>query len=170
MKRFLPLGVAVLGLGIFVYAVFFASSDEDEIRDRLELLASSVEVTGQQENIVLRGARIRDTFESLFTKEVVIEIPELTSVSTGRMELVSLATQAPSWYRSASVDVSSLDVQIDDAGLSAHVVGPVILTATRLSGEPIRDRRTVSLRFDKIDDDWRIVGVTVSAPEGETQP
>lgn len=169
MKRFLPHAAIAAGLAIFLYAVFFGSSDEDLIREKLDLLAETIEVKGHQENIVVRGARIKDAFADIFTKEVVIEIPELTNVSTGRMELVGLASQAPTWYRTASVDLDSLQVDVDQQGLSAHVSGPVTLTATRLTGELARDRRTTSLRFDKIEDEWKVVSVTVSAKETEEE-
>jgi phosphoribosylformylglycinamidine synthase len=76
---------------------------------------------------------------------------------------VSAATQAAGLWRWATVDVSGLTVAIDDAEISAHVTGEVVLQAARPSGEPERDGRSVSIRLDKIDGDWRIVSIAVSA-------
>jgi hypothetical protein len=165
MKRYVPYVAVAVGLLVVVYALFFGSSDEDEIRERLALLEETVEVRATQENIVLRAARIKDAFSEVFVKEVSIEIPELTNVRTGRAELVGLATQAPNWYRTANADLGGLRVDVDDAGLSALVSGPVTLQGTRLTGEPLRDERTVSIRCDKIDGEWRIVSLSVSAAD-----
>lgn len=167
MKRYLPHAAIGIGLCIFVYAVFFSSSEEDAIRAQLERLQETIEVKGGQHNPVVRGARVKGAFADIFVKEVSIEIPELTSVKAGRMELVGLATQAPTWYRTASADLGGLRVDIDESETSALVTGAVTLSGTRLSGEPVRDTRTVSIRFDKIEGDWRIVGLTVSAKADE---
>ncbi len=95
---------------------------------------------------------------------MLIKIPELTQVETGRMELVGLATKAPMMYETVSVDLGGLEIQLDQQALSAVAFGEAILTGTR-SGEPRRDDRTVSFRFDKIDGDWKIVSLSVSAKD-----
>ena len=56
---------------------------------------------------------------------------------------------------------SSID--LDDASISAHVHGDAVLRVTRHGGEINRDTRTASFRFDKIEGDWRIISVNVSA-------
>lgn len=167
MRRYVPHLAIGLGVAILIYVVFFSESDEDVIRDKLDLLAETIEVKGNQENVVLRGARIKDAFAELFVKEVIIRIPELTEMREGRMELVGLATRAPSWYRTASVDLDGLRIDVDEQGTSAHVSGEATLTATRLTGELRRDDRTVSIRFDEIEGDWKIVSLSVSA---ESEP
>jgi hypothetical protein len=154
-----------LGVAILIYVVFFGESDEDAIRERLDLLEATIEVKGTQENLVIRGARIKEAFTELFVKDVTIQIPELTQVKTGRTELTGLAARAPSWYRTASVDLGGLRVDVGEQAVSAHVSGLATLTATRLTGELSRDTRTVSLRFDKIEGDWKIVSLSVSAKE-----
>ena len=165
MKRYLPHLAIAVGVGILIYVVFFGTSDEDAIRERLDLLEDAIEVKGSQENVVIRGARMKDTFSDLFVKEVTIRIPELTKVRTGRMELVGLATRAPSWYRTAAVDLGGLRIDVDEQGMSAHVSGAATLRATRLTGEPAGDTRTVSIRCDKIEGDWKIVSLSVSAKD-----
>ena len=167
MKRWLPhIGIAV-GVCIAVYALFFTSSDEDEIRALLEQLEQSVKVTEGDTNQVLRGARLKREFSEIFIKDVGIEIPELTTISAGRMELVGLATRAPMLYRRATVNLDGLTIEIDSEGLSAAATGDAVLTASRQSGETERDTRDVLLRLDKIDDSWRIVSLTVSTRQDE---
>ena len=163
--RWLPLLVVVLGLGIFAAATFLGSTDEELIRARLGALADAIEVKASEQNVVLRGARIKDAFNGIFVKDVTVEIPELTDVRSGRMELVQVAAQAMTLYRTAAVDVSGLRLDIDKAGLSAVASGSVRLQATRHSGEAELDTRTVSIRLDKIDGRWLIVSVAVSAKQ-----
>jgi hypothetical protein len=164
-RRWVPLLAVVLGLGIFGYAVFFGSTDEELIRARLSAFASAVEVKAAEQNVVIRAARIKDAFNEIFVKDVSIEIPELTDLRSGRKELVQVAAQAMSLYRTAWVDVSGLTVNIDKVGQSAVASGAVRLHATRHSGEAELDSRTVSIRLDKIEGHWRIVSVAVSASQ-----
>ena len=162
MKRWLPhIGIAV-GLLIAVYALFFSSSDEDLIRARLDQIEDAVKVSGDGTNLVLRAARVKKEFSEIFVKEVSFEIPELSSSGGARQELVALAASAPRLYSTATVDLGGLAVEIDDAGMSAVAFGEATIRGTQLSGEPQRDSRTVSLRFDKIDGDWRVVSLSVS--------
>jgi hypothetical protein len=167
MKRWLPHIGIVLGIAIAVYALFFSSSDEDIIRDKLAQLEQAVRVSGGDTNVVIRAAKVRKEFSEIFETQVTIEIPELTSVTSGRTELVQLAASTPQLYRTASVDLGGLSVDVDQAGTSAVAYGEAVLTGTAQSGELRRDERTVSLRFDKIEGDWLIVQLSVSAAGGD---
>ena len=170
MKRWLPhVGIA-LGICIALYALFFSDSDEDVIRGRLELLEESIEVTPQDSNVVFRVARIKKQFEEIFVKQVSFEIPELTNLSQSRQELVNLAANAPRMYTTASVDLMSLTIDIDSSKTSAVAYGEATLTATRHGAGLERDTRTVSFRFDKVEGEWRVVSVSVSAKEGAEAP
>ena len=162
MKRYLPhLGV-VIGIAIAVYALFFSDSEEDRIRAKLDQLEDAARVSDANTNIVVRTARVKKEFAEVFDKDVRFEIPELTSDESGRDVLVGLAAQAPRMYQTVSVDLGGLDITVDEAGLTAIAQGPATLTGTR-GGQLERDDRTVSLSFDKIEGDWKVVMVSVSA-------
>ncbi len=167
MKRYLPhLGIA-LGVAIAVYALFFSESDEDRIRDVLDRLTDAIAVTPEDQNMVLRAAHIKGEFADIFTKEVSFAIPELNQAAGGkRVELVGLAAKAPQLWSDARVDLSGLSIRVDEAGLSAVAVGDAQLDAIRRGGQIERDTRKVSISLDKIDGDWRIVSLTVSAKGG----
>ena len=172
-RRWVPLLAVVLGLGIFAYATFFGPTDEELVRSRLDALASAIEVKPSEQNVVLRAARIKEAFGSIFVKDVALAIPELTELRSGRKELVQVAAQAMSLYRAAWVDVTSLGIDIDKMGLSAVASGKVTLHATSHGGEAQLDTRTVSLRFDKVEGKWLIVSVSVSTKgdeQGESEP
>lgn len=163
MKRWLPHFGIALGVAIAIYALFFAESAEDRIRSQLDALEEALVVTGT-ENPVLRAARIKKAFEALMLPEVHFEIPELAEGDTGRNELVRLATIAPQMYQSARVDLDALRIDVDKTETTAMAHGEAVLTGVRRTGEPQRDARKVALRFDEIDDEWRIVSISVSLP------
>jgi hypothetical protein len=172
-RRWVPLLAIVLGLGAFGYATFFGATDEELLRARLDALAGAIEVKPSEQNIVLRAARIKEAFSTIFVKDVAIAIPELTELRSGRKELVQVAAQAMTFYRTAWVDVGGLGLDVDKAGLSAVASGKVKLHATSHGGEAQLDERTVSLRFDKIEGKWLIVSVAVSTKgeeQGEAEP
>lgn len=164
MRRWLPHIGILIGLGLVVYALFFAEDDADRIRERLEQLEAAVEVK-PQENVVIRAARVRKELVEIFVKDVHFEIPELLENQSGRKELIGVASSAPQQFRAARIDTDGLRIDIDDAGESAVCTGNVTLAGVRQSGEPARDERTVSIRLDEIEGEWRIVSFTVSMPQ-----
>ncbi len=165
MKRWLPHIGIVLGLCLAVYALFFAASEEDRIRQRLDQLEAATRVHAGGGNLVIRAARVRKAFSEIFIKDVSFEIPELSSIGSGRVKLVGLAANAPRRYSTAVIDLAALTIKIDEPQMSAIAFGEATLTATRLGGQVERDTRTVSLRLDKIDKEWRVVSVSLSAKE-----
>jgi phosphoribosylformylglycinamidine synthase len=168
MKRYLPhIGIA-LGIALAVYALFFSESDEDKIRALFNRLEDAVRVTEDDTNLVVRAAHIKGEFTEIFTKDVNFEIPELINVKTGRAELAGLAAKAPQMWRTASVNLDDLGITLDDPGNGAVAVGNAVLDATRHDGQLTRDTRNVSIRLEKIEGDWRIIQVTVSAKDDTT--
>ncbi|MCA9623046.1 MAG: hypothetical protein KC731_28705 [Myxococcales bacterium] len=167
MKRWLPHIGIVVGILIAVYALFFSTSDEDAIREQLERLEAVAAVSADDTNIVVRTAHVRKELSELVTEDVTFEIPELTTEERGRVALAGLAASAPRLFRTASVDLDGLAIDIDQQATTAIARGPAVLTGTRQSGELDRDRRTVAIRFDKIDGDWRVVSLSVSARESD---
>ncbi len=165
MKRWLPHIGIVLGISIAVYALFFSDSEEDLIRARLEQLEVATKVKSSGGNLVIRAARVRKAFSEIFIKDVSFQIPELSSIGSGRNKLVALAANAPRRYQSAAIDLDGLEIKIDEPQTSAIAFGEATLSATRRGGQLERDTRTVSLRLDKIDGEWRIVSVSVSAKD-----
>ena len=166
MRRWLPhIGVA-FGLSLAGYALFFGSTDEDKIRALLDDLEVAVQVNESETNLIIRGSRIKKAFSTIFTKDITFQIPDLNSGGGKRKELVMLAAQAPRLYRTAVVDLDGLNIKIDQSASSATAFGDANLIGVRQGGQSERDQRTVSLRLDKIDGDWRIIRMDVSGRGG----
>ena len=162
MKRWLPfLGIA-LGVALVVYALAFGKTDEERIRERLSELAASVEIKDRRESPALRGARLRKSFGEIFAKDVRLAIPELGTSDRGREPLVSLAVSAQGEFASVKLDLDALAIRLDETKEHALAVGVANLVGTREDGRRSRDARTASLRFDRVDGEWRIVDVSVS--------
>ena len=154
------MNAALLGVAIVLYALLARKSDEELIRDQLDLLATTVRVSGPDENPIFRGKRMKDRFETLFTPNVRVDIGELTPIASGRAELVGVATRAGSVFRTADVEISADSVELIAGGTSAKVSGSATLVGDRGSG-PERDERKVSFGLSKTQDGWRIDSVAV---------
>lgn len=165
MKRYLPHFGIVLGVAIAVYALFFSETDEEKIQALLERFEDAVAVTPDDTNLVLRAARVKKELSEIFTQEVSFDIPELSSVSSGRDEFIGLAAKAPQIWRAGEIDLSALSITVDEAGVAAVAVGDARLNATRQDGQIQRDARKVSISLEKIEGAWKIVALTVSAKD-----
>jgi ketosteroid isomerase-like protein len=161
-RRALAVVAALLGVAIVLYALLARKSDEELIRDQLDLLATTVRVSGPDENPIFRGKRMKDRFEALFTPNVRVDVAELTPISSGRAELVGVATRAGSVFRTADVEISADSVELIAGGTSAKVSGSATLIGDRGSG-PERDERKVSFGLSKTKDGWLIDSVVVTA-------
>lgn len=165
-RRALAAVAAVLGVVILLYAVFAKKSDEELIREQLAELAQAVRVSGPDENPIFRAKRLNDQFENLFVPGVRVDVPELTQISSGRNELVGVATRAGTLFRSAEVEIDATSVDLIAGGTSATASGSATLTGDRGNG-PQRDERRVSFGFAKTKDGWRIDSVVVTPKPAE---
>ncbi|MCA9598950.1 MAG: nuclear transport factor 2 family protein [Myxococcales bacterium] len=162
-RRTLAVVGIVLGLGITGYALFGGRSDEEKIRALLDHLAEVAGVSGT-ENPVMRAGRLRGAFADIFTKDVRVQIPELSSLKSGREGLVALATQAGTAFRSAEISLGSVEITLIASGQAARVRCTATLVGDR--GQGLRkDERSVRFGLSKDDGDWRIDSVSVSAAE-----
>ncbi|GAC1352817.1 MAG: hypothetical protein NVS3B20_17700 [Polyangiales bacterium] len=151
--------VALLTAG---WLLLFRKSDAAAIRQRLDRLASAVQVNAADSPLA-RYARINEAFKDLMVKEVIIEIPELTFLQSGRRELVQVATQAGSVYQRFDVSFSHLEIEVAEGKAFARVGATAGLRATRADGSDERDDREVTFLFDKSEGDWKIRSITVSS-------
>lgn len=165
MKRWLPLGLILLGVALAVYA-FFWSSDEDRILGRITQLADAVRVDDGELNPIVRHGRIRQEFAEVFVKEASVSAPEIGEGLHGRDALAAAATQVAGIYQSAHVSFSDVDVRIDPAGMIAEATATATITGAR-HGQPLRrDERSVKLRLEEIDGEWKITSATVEPGSG----
>ena len=163
MKRGSVAAVAVILLAAALGAWFLLSrgSDESQIHGKLDRLAKAVRVDAP-ENAVVRHARVNSEFVEIFTKDVLVEIPELTSAKGGRHELVGIASQASAYYGTVDLAFSRVEITLDAGKRNARVGATVTVTGRPQTGGPERDSRECTIRFDKIDGDWKIASVVVS--------
>lgn len=170
MKRWLPLGLVLLGVAVIAYALL-GPSDEDRIRELLDRLAAAVGVDEGERNPLVRHGRLRGEFAEIFAKEASASVPEVGEGLHGRDQLVAAATQVGSVYQSADVGLGDVKVSVDKAGQSAEASATATITGA-MHGQPLRrDERSVRFRIEKIDGDWKIFSVTVqprSDPDADT--
>ncbi len=164
MKRWLAIGAVVLGLIAVLYAVFSRPSDEERIRAVIDRLARVVSVSPDEKNVVIRAARLKRDFAEILTKDVAVTIPELTSLRGGRDELAGVGARAGSYYQSADISISDVEIEIDDKKTRAQVRSVATLTGSR-GAELERDERRVRFELVQRDGDWLIDAIRVGAAE-----
>ena len=169
MRHKLITGLVGLGVVLGIYFAFFSVSDEQKIKDVLGRLTKAVRVSEGDTNPIVRGARIHSEFVEIFPTDVHVSIPELSGLHQGRSELEGVATKAPLLYRTADVDLTSIEIKLDDAHESAKAGATARLRATRSDGDTQRGPRAVNFLFSKDGGRWRITSMTVW-PEGEGVP
>ena len=158
-------GVSI-GLLLIGYALFSRETDEEQIKRKLDELEEAVHVSGDAENVVVRGARLNGDFEKIFDQKVRISIPELTSAASGRQDLVGLATKAGTWFETLDIDFESVSIEAGDIG--AQVNTRAVLVASRPGRGLQKDERDVRFSLMKDDGEWKIDSVSV-APRDEQE-
>ncbi len=169
MKHKLISGAVAAAAAIAIYFAFFSTSDEQKIKNVLAHLAKAVRVTEEGKNPILRAARVHSDFVDVFQEQVVVHIPEMPAMKQGRAELEGTATQASFLFRTADVELGTVDVKVDDAHTSAKASATATLRATRRDGSPEQGPRAVNFLLRKDDGVWRITSLTVW-PDGEALP
>jgi hypothetical protein len=166
LKQLLAIGAIVLGLGVTFWAVFARKSDDELIREQLDRLAAAVGVDAPDENPIFRANRLKKEFDTLFTQNVRVSVPELEGAMrvTGRDDLVKVATRAGSYWRSAEVSWTSVDIKQVGGENNKNVDATALLVAEE-RGEMRRDERQVTLGFTKKDGNWLIDSLSVSPKE-----
>ncbi|EYF00367.1 nuclear transport factor 2 family protein [Chondromyces apiculatus] len=168
MKRWLPLGLVVLGVALIAFALF-GSSDKDRLLGLLHRTADAVRVEEGDTNPVVRLGRVRSDFSEIFTKEASASVPEIEARLQGREALVQAVTQLGSVYRSAHVSLGDVDLRIDPAGMTAEATATATVTGS-LHGQEVRtDERKVMFTAEKVDGDWRLQSVVAGARLGDEE-
>lgn len=166
MKGWLPYLAIALGVGLIVYALLFAKTEEEKVRVRLDALEASLAMTDDGDGRRVRETKLRRSFSELFAKDVSLAFPELGATTKGRGALADFAIETQRPLSECSVDLDELSIRLDEEKEHALAVGTARVDAQSEDGTKMHDERTVSLRFDLVDREWRIVSVAVSLPKG----
>ena len=163
MKRALAFGGIAAGLALILYALFSGETDEEQIRRKLDDLATTVAVEGETQNVAVRSLQLKGQFREIFEKNVTATIPELGSTRSGRGDLAALAARSTVQFEQLGLDFDDVSVSFDGGQTNAVVKTTVVMTGIRRGQvDPRRDRRRVRLRFFKDEDHgWRIASVKV---------
>jgi hypothetical protein len=167
LKQSLAIGAIVLGVALALWAVFGRKSDDELIQEQLDNLALAIRVENPDENPIFRASRLKEKFETLFTPSVRVSVPELQGAMSvnGREDLVKVATRAGTYWRSAEVSFSDVEI-VQAGGENNRKVDATALLTAEERGELRRDERHVTFGFTKVDGDWLIDSLTVS-PKAE---
>lgn len=165
VRRWFPLGVVVVAVVVAVYALFFMSSEEEQIRGRLDQLAEAVRIEEGELNPLVRQGRVREELEDLFTKGASASVAELEDDLQGRDAIISAAIQLAVVYQSAHVSFGDVKVRIDAGGKAAKVSAVARVTGASHGQPSQREKRRVAFQLEKGEGGWRIASATVASAE-----
>ena len=166
-RVFIAGAIAAFVIGLAAYFLFFRASDEQKIRDAVARAVAVVTVTEDDTNPIVRLGRVRGVFKDVVDKDVRVRIAELPQVHAGRDSLAEAVVQASAWFKTAEIDLASVEVKLDDAHKSAQVRAVATLRAVGRDGRSRNEEREVTLLVTKPEGTWRIGSVTVWPPKDE---
>lgn len=152
------LALALLGIG---YRVFFWKSDEAEIRDRIDTLASKCSFS-EPINGAFYGIEVKAALKEAMTPDGTVEAMELGSGPLGVDEVAGGAVRLGGSYQSATLLV--VDLHIELKGATATATGRLVLTANQRSPEPRVEQRKARFELVKLDGEWQIASITLARP------
>lgn len=169
MRRWVLLGlvlvVAVVAV-VAAYALLFRSSDEEQIKERLDQLAEAARIEDSELSPSIRQSRIREEIPAIFSKEASASVAELEDDLHGRDAIAAAVLQLATVYQSANVSFGGVRVRLDLSGKTAEVTATATVAGAPHGEAFRRDKRRVTFTFGKVDGDWKITAATV-APKGD---
>lgn len=159
--RTLSLGAILVGLGLLGYMLLASETDEERIREQLDLLASAVSIR-PDENLVFRKLRLDRQFTDLFADAVRFRVDELSRRISDRKQLAALGGQVQVYFRTGDVSWRGVSIAVHEPTSTADVDATAVLAATRARSALSREERRVTLEFEKLDGDWKIVRGSVA--------
>lgn len=173
MKRWLPVGLVVLGIcaAVGLYATF-VSSDERKIRGQLVDLAEAVRIDDGELNPLVRHRRLSTELAEIVSEDASVSVEEVGEELRGRAEIIGAAAQLAAVYQSADVSFDRVNVRIDPSGATARATATAALLGAPHGQQPKREERRVTFQLSKIKGDWRIKSATVAPREapGDEEP
>ena len=160
MTRTVQLGLGFVVVVAFVWVGFgWVSSEERQIRRRLDVLAETASVGGQDANLVrmAKAARLAGDF----TEDVTIDLGSSSTTFRGRDALMAMAARIRVSQEGLRIEL--VDVQITVAAdgpratASMAVKGSVADFAT---GDQVIDAREIEMTLVKMDGEWLIQDVS----------
>jgi hypothetical protein len=160
MARRLSIGLAFAAAALVTYLVFFRVSDEERIRRNLDALAEAVRIEPRERDPAARPLRIRRTFQRVLAARVVVAIDGIVEDAHPPDELAGMAISAAETFAEMTIRFERLEVHVDGGAGRASALGVATVLGTDHDGGAYREVRPVRMRFEVVDDTWRMVALT----------
>lgn len=162
-RRTLAAGLGILlGAALIGYAAFGGPSEEEEIRELFDRLATSVGFDEPISNVIFHGSALADRWEDVLDERVDVRLREVSaSLPSERARLAIASAQVLTRYDSFHASMSDVDVELAE---EPRVNGAVTVTATR-GGAPERETRRFSAVVVRSGGDFLIRELVVEAAE-----
>ncbi len=157
-------GVSVVALASSVTFLVTRPSEEQRVVATLRRLVTIVSVK-DGDTLFSRAGRIRSGAKEIVDDGIRVDVPDLNVRVTGREPFVDGATKAGLVYQSASAEIVSVDVLLDEAKTTAKADAVVVVTGLH-GGDRRLDKRRVHFLLRK-DGDWKVTTIDVATAEPE---
>lgn len=166
MKNKIALALAAILVAAIVYVLFFRTSDEDRIRQKLTALESAVKSGASASEIASRPLRIREAFARVFAPRVQVDVPEIQAGEQPREKLADQVASSEERIHGLDVDFEKVHVEIDPRAQPPRADVDALATVKGTGrGDGLRRRNVyqVTLHLEEIQEEWRVTRIAAAA-------
>ena len=171
--RRVPWGlILVAGILVWGIAVLLRETDEDRVMGRVTQFVVAVRMEPGEPS-AQRRERILRAFEEIVSPQVVVRIPDLPQVGSGRSELAAAAGRLDERFSEVEVVLEHPSVSIEASGHTAKVEFRAAISGRSPEGALLTDSREGLIRLQKDAGGWRIGAIESAGPnrsEPEARP
>lgn len=160
-KLAVVVGAVVTGAAALVI-VLTRPSEEERIKKVLERLAAAVAIK-EGDTVISRAGRMKSELKDVVDDQVSVDVEELGIHDTGRASLIEDAMKAGLVYQSASAELKSITIKLNEGASVAQVDLTAVVTATQGGAKKV-EPRPVHFVLSK-DGAWRVTAIDVHPPE-----
>ena len=159
MKKWAVAGACAAVAVVVLVVTLTRPSEEDRVRQVLERFAKAVAVK-EDDNILARAGRVKSELKETVADDVYVDVADLNIRVTNRQALAENATKASLAFTSATCELTSMTIKVDDSATTAKVDALALVTGQR-GGDRKIDKRPVHFLLRK-DGTWKITTIDVA--------
>jgi len=165
MKNKIAIALASIVAAMIVYALFFRTSEEDRIRQKLTALEAAVKSGASTSEIAARPLRVRESFARIFAPRVQVDVPEIAVGDRPREELAELVASSEGRVHGLNVAFTRVHLEIDPRAQPPRADVDALATVRGSSrGEGMKRSNVYQVTFhlEETQEEWRITRIAAA--------
>jgi hypothetical protein len=164
MNRRTWIALPLVGAAALAYFLL-RPSDEERIRWQLAALGRAVVIDPAEKDPRARPLRVHEAFQKILEPSVRVEIPGVVEDVRDRDELTGMAVAVGDTLTDLTVDLRAVRVKVEPGARAARVQASATFAGAVRGGRGDRLVREVTVRFEKVDGEWRIASIAADVDE-----